>query len=333
MQRTLSLITRLCCISIVFALPGCAPDKPGIYCNEQIKAGKRSDFRDLNAKLFEGLKANNANKLEGIMSQEFINDPTKLRQIELLSNRLKEADYDILDEFYIINNPKDKNTIKVTDRGINNYDLHYDTLTHEIYIVHFIPKKNAVRYMITAVYGKYDYGWKVNKFDLNKYAINGKTAPELFKLAKERYAKNYLVDADDIMGQAIDCARPENEWKYKEEKEISAFSNKLDGKVNKKYNFPYTITQVRTQPEIFRVENQKTPDGVFPMIYYLSDIKLADTIALKKENKSIQKVIGTVMPGIDKDKKCVLYSVFGLMPDGTRGKSFDHFDITDRLQP
>jgi len=312
-------------------LQGCKPAKPGIYSNDQIKSGQRDDFHSLNTKLLAELKANNPHLLEGLMSNEFVSDPTRLRQIELLSNRLNEADYELLDEFYIVNNPKDKNTIKADNLGVNNYNMHYDTLTHEIYVAHFVPKKNAIGYMITAVYGKYDYGWKVNRFDLDEYAVNGKTAPELFKLAKEDYDKKYLVDAANLMQQAQDCIHPCQGWQYQQEAGIKSFADQVADQLNHKYNFPYTVKQVSTQPMIFRVLNQKTPDGVFPMIYYLSDIKLADTIALKKENEHIRKVIGNVMPGIDKDKKCVLYAAFNQMPDGS--KAFDHFDMTDKLQP
>jgi len=316
---------------LTIALQGCKPARPGIYSNDQIKSGQRDDFHSLNTKLLTELKANNPHLLEGLMSNEFIADGTRLRQIELLSNRLNEADYELLDEFYIVNDPKDKSTIKAEDRGINNYNMHYDTLTHEIYIAHFVPKKNAIRYMITAVYGKYDYGWKVNRFDLDEYAVNGKTAPELYKLAKEDYDKKYLVDAANLIQQAQDCIHPCQGWQYQQEAEIKGFADKASDELNRKYNFPYTLKQVSTMPMVFRVLTQKTDDGVFPMVYYLSDIKLTNVAALNKENEQVKKVIGKVMPGIDKDKKYILYSVFNQMPDGS--KAFDHYDITDKLQP
>jgi hypothetical protein len=316
---------------LILTLQGCGPDKPGIYRNEQIKSGKRDDFHALNALLFDGLKANDAKRLGTIMAKEFIDDRSKFRTVELLSNRVKENNsYDLLDEFYIINDMKG-HTISVNDRGINNYKVDYDTLSREMYIAFFVPKANANRWMITATYCKYEYGWKLNKLDINKYTINGKTAPELFKSAKEEYAKNYLVDATNAAELALDCLKPSTGWQYPEEKDVSKFYDQAKDRLDKKYDFPYALKQVNTQPQIFRVFNQNGPDGVFPIVYYLSDINLKDTVALKRENANIKKVIGNVMPGINKDKKYVFYSIFNQMPDGTR--TFDHYDLTDKLQP
>jgi hypothetical protein len=243
----------------------------------------------------------------------------------------EDSSYDILDEYYIVNDKKGAHTIKSGNRGINNYKIDFYAGTQEMYLVFFVPKVNANRWMITALYNKLDYGWKLTGLNLGRYVSNGKTAPELYKLAKEEYGKNCLVDASNIMGQAMDCLRPCMGWQYPDEKEMTGLYAELNDKVSKKYNFPYTLSHVKTQPQIFRVFNQNSPEGVFPIIYYLSDIKLKDTTALKKENENIRKVIGQAMPGIDKNKKYVFYSVFNQMPDGT--KAFDHFDITEKLQP
>jgi hypothetical protein len=66
------------------------------------------------------------------------------------------------------------------------------------------------------------------------------------------------------------------------------------------------------------------------MIHYLTTIPLKDTVALKKENAQIRKIIGKIMPGIDKDKKYVLYSAFKEKPVSTR--EVDRFEMTDKLQ-
>jgi tricorn protease-like protein len=88
------------------------------------------------------------------------------------------------------------------------------------------------------------------------------------------------------------------------------------------------VQQVGTQPWIFRVFTKTTPEGVFPQIYYISHIKLADTNAIKKENVNIRKVIGKILPGIDRDTKYVYYAAFKNMPDGSG--SFEHFDMIDK---
>jgi len=326
------LIKLFSFLTLVFLLPGCEPEKPGLYNNDHIKSSQRNDFHDLNNQLFAGLRANNAKQLSGIMAQEFIDDNSKNRTVELIYNRIKEdSSYSILDEYYIVNDQKGAHSIKANDKGINSFKYDYAADTREMYIVFFAPHKKANRFLITATYCKLNYGWKLVSLDLNKYTINGKTAPELYKLAKEQYGKKHLVEALNTAEEAYECLRPANGWLYPDEANVNKFYSEVMAEVNKKYNFPYTLSKVGTQPQIFRVFNQNSPDGVFPMIYYLSDIKLSNVEALKKENAAVQKAIGAAIPGIDKDNKYIYYSVFNQMPDGS--KAFDHYDITEKVQP
>jgi hypothetical protein len=87
---------------------------------------------------------------------------------------------------------------------------------------------------------------------------------------------------------------------------------------------------VPTHPRIFSISTQTTPDGVFPLVYYMSSIKLKDTAALRKENEIIKKVTGKVIPGIDKDKKYVFYDAYNEWPRSDR--SVDRYDMTDKLK-
>jgi hypothetical protein len=308
------------------------PAKPGIYENDQIESKQRDDFHALNTILLQELKTGKADSASDIMSKDMIDDHGKYRQVELVGNRLKEGDYSVLDEFYIVSAKKDTATqvLKVTNKGINNYEYNYAISTLEQYIVFFVPKGIPNQYMITAEFCKFDYGWKLSKLDLGEYAVNGKTGPELDKLAHQRYDEKCLAVATTIAQQAGQCLRPSGTWKYPDEQAVGDFTGALINETNRKYQFPYTVTQVSTEPWIFRVFSKTTPQGVFPQIYYISHIKLADTNAIKKENANIQKAITKVFPGIDKDNKYIYYSAFKNMPDGSG--SFDHFDMIEKLK-
>ena len=282
--------------------------------------------------MLEALKANNPRLMDGVMSSELIADNGKLRLIELCSNRLKEDAYTLLDEYYIVN--KDKypvsKFIKANDLGINNYKLNYNATTREMYIAFFVPKSIPNKYLIAAVYSKYDYGWKLSHLELNPYALNGKTAPELFATANKMYNKKYFLDAVNTMEQAKTCIKPFEGLEYQAEKEMNDFYLKLIKEINKKYRYPLTLTLVPSHPRIFSVSTRTTTDGVFPQVYYMTSIKLRDTVALKKENEKVREVIGKVIPGIDKDKKFVFYDAFNEWPESYR--SVDRFEMTDKLK-
>lgn len=66
------------------------------------------------------------------------------------------------------------------------------------------------------------------------------------------------------------------------------------------------------------------------MVDYLSSIKLKDEAAIRKENAQVRKIIGTILPGIDLDRKYVQYSAFNQMPSAKR--EVDRVEMTDTLK-
>ena len=324
-MRLLKLFSFLLLVTV---LQGCM-DNAGTWKNEQIKASKREDFHALNKQVLKDLKANSPKDLRSNLCKELIDDNHTDRLVELISNRLNDDNYNLLDEYYVINKYKDQDTIAAKGSDIKRYILDYPGTTREMYISFFIPKTGENKYLLSIIYAIYNYGWKVSSMNLGPYTINGKTAPELFKLAKENYDKKYLIDAVNNMALAFTCVRPSDIWQYPDEPELHDFYVKVINEANEQYKFPFMLNLVPTKPMILKVYNQTNPDGAYPMVYYISRINLKDTLAIRKENEQIKKVIGTVMPGIDKNKKFVFYSAFNKRPSGN--KTVDHYDMTDKL--
>lgn len=313
---------------LIIVVQSCA-DKAGSWKNEQINAGKREDFHKLNDEAFKYIKANDPKGLQSLLCKELIDDSHTERLVELISSRLNDDKYSMLDEYYVINKYKDYDTIFSKGKDINSYSLNYPGITREMYITFFVPKTSENKYMVSIAYAKYNYGWKISTLDLEPYTINGKTGPELFKLAKEQYSKHYLIDAVNNIALALTCFKPSEIWQYPNEGEISVLNGKVINEANERYKFPFTLNQVTTKPQIIRIYNQINADGAYPVVYYLSKINLKDTLAIRRENEQIKKVIGKAMPGIDKDKKYVFYAAFNQRPTGY--KTVDHYDMTDKL--
>ena len=315
---------------IAAALTSCKPHEPGIWKNDKIESGVREDFHKLNEQVMDGLKTNDRLKMDGLMSKDLIQNSGRLRLIELCSNHLKDGNYTLLDEYYIVNRDKGDKELKSGDEGINNYSFKYTADTREMYIAFFVPKNIPNRYLISAIYCKFDYGWKISQLEVNPYTFNGKTAPELLDYAKDLFAKNYLVDALNSLQLAQTCVEPCYGWKYPDESKIHDLELKVVDLMNKEYVYPFTLTQVPTHPRIFGISTQRTPDGVYPVVSYMSAIKLKDVKGLQKENDNIKKVIGNVIPGIDQDKKYVYYDAFNEWPKYDR--SVDRYEIIDKLK-
>jgi hypothetical protein len=320
---------------LFLALQSCSkPDEIGEWKNDAIKPERRAEFHQLNDQLFDALKANDMEKASAQMSQELLEDEGAVkRTMELVSNRSKTGGYTLLDEYYY-NADKEPGSMVISSaaEGVDAYSFKYSQSTTKANYVALlkVPKNGLNQGLITVIYGKYNYGWKVNKLSFGEYSFNGKNAPQLYKLAKEKRAKGYLLDAVNDMAAAQQCFHPNQQWEYASENQMNSFYYNMVMLVNSKYKFPYVIKEVSTQPKIIRIGNQNLPDGTFPLISYISNIPLRDTLGLRKENNNVKKVIGKVLPGIDKDKKHIMYAIFNGLPGGKISNL--EYDLTDNLR-
>jgi hypothetical protein len=317
-------------LSCIFILQGCGPGKSGIWKDAKIKSGVRDEMHVLNDTLLNTLKDNRYKALQFILSRDMMENTGLMATAERLSVYSKRGKFSLLREYYVVGKPGTSVTISERELGINNYDIHFHNEVAETYLAFFVQKGLTNQRILTAVYNKFDYGWKLSSIDVNQYTFNGKTAPELFEQAMQRYNKGYLVDAVNLMSVSSQCAVPTDSWEYQKSSQMAKFHGMLLQQANAAYKFPYMISGVSTHPQLFSIATKSTDEGQFPQIYYLSKIKLKDTVAIKKENEEIKKAIGKVMPGINADKKYVFYSAFNEKPNPKT--SVDHFDMTDKLQ-
>lgn len=340
---TIKPISAFTCIlfsALLLIFQACKPPQPGIYKNNQIPSGTASKLHQINTSLLSALKVNDIEQLELLMSQELIADRERLSTAEHISNHMKDADYSLMAEYYIVKDTTAEGTGKDTpdkhagviqerDMGINNFDLQFTAPTGESYIALFTPKSAPQKWLITAVYDKFDYGWKLSELEFNPYAENGRTAPELIEQSKDLLKKKYYLDASDAGSYAKNCLNPATGWKYVNEAGIVKFNDIALDSVKAHYQLPLTIKQLPTQPRLWRVRIERTPEGAFPNLNYISTISLYDTTALKKENAALGKIIGKVINGIDKDNKYIYYTIYNNTPKGVMFT--DHYDLKQKL--
>jgi hypothetical protein len=301
---------------------------PGTWKNEQISSGKRENFHQLNTEALRYLKANDPKGLKALLSKEMI-EKNNVRDVEHISNRLNDNEYDLLDEYYVVHKYKDTDTVRSTNGNINRYNLLYPYEATEMYLAYFVPKKTNNKYMISLAYAKFNYGWKIVKLELEPYTINGKTAPELFSLAKEQYSNKQLQAALNNVSLAVTCFVPGAYWQYPDQADAGSFYVRVNREVNERYSYPLVLKQIATGPMILRVYNKNMDDGTYPMVYYMTHFPLKDTTEVKKENLEIRNVVVKLMPGLEQNNKYILYSAFNKQPTGY--EEVDHFDMMDKV--
>jgi hypothetical protein len=316
-------------VCVAIAMQACSPPKPGVYKDDQISSGKRSDFHELNQSALNCIKANSLKKLQEMMSKEMIGQPGNERLVELMSNRLTDNPYDIVEEYYVVSKHKGKDSLAASGTDVNRHTLKYEAIASEMYFAFLAPKQSDNKYLISLVYSKLSYGWKITQMSLAEYTVNGKTAPELIKQAGEEYSKKYLVAALNTMSLAVKCFSPSPFWAYPDSAASSVFYNKMLDEANKKYRYPLTLNQLPTRPMVLSVSMQRNDTWSAPDVWYMTHISIADTNEVKKENMQIRKVLSKLLPGLDKDNKYVLYDAFNEFPSASR--SVDRFEMTDKL--
>jgi hypothetical protein len=323
------IIKSLTLLTLIIALQSCnlTPLKPGIWKDDKIDADKRKDFHAMNDQLLKNIKTGDADAIENMLSKDLLGKAGYKRTIELIGNHMKEGDFSLNEEYYTVNNVKD-GTFKNPDT--DSLDLDYAAVAKEMYMAFLVPKAPLNKYMVTVVYGKFDYGWKIDKLEIQKYTENGKGTVALYQQAIDQLNKGYLIDASNSMAMAHDCGNPSEELKPLFNETMHVFYGKLIAALNNRYKYPLAIEGVSTKPHIFRVDNQVVNGGTYPAVCYLTSYDLRDTVAIKKENEQVKKVIGKVLPGIDKDKNYMIYSVYHQKPEMTSNAY--SYDITVKLQ-
>ncbi|GAA4327822.1 hypothetical protein GCM10023149_31480 [Mucilaginibacter gynuensis] len=325
-----SLIKLPVLLVLILIIQGCGPGTPGSWKDAEIPADMRETFHDLNNQFMKAALANNTNEAEKLMTAELIESGEKLKKLQNIGYYLKTNKYEMLEEYYVINKYTTNDTVLTKNKTINSHNLVYEGSTEEMYMAYFAPKTGASRQMISLVYCKVNYGWKLIKISAEPYMYNGKTAPELYEEAKKCFNKGYLVDAYLLITLANAAGKPNDEWKYLNNDAMLNFYGEVV-KVNREtYELPLIIAGVPTKPRVLRLYTTTLPEGDFPTVCYLSPISLKDTVGVRRENVNIRKVIGNTLKGIDKDKKYIIYSVFNEEPDGK--KMLDHIEYTHRLQ-
>jgi hypothetical protein len=248
-------------VVFMFTIISCTKRSPGIWMNEDIPAGLHSDFKELNETLISGIKANKPKLVENIMSAAMLQNPNVKRTIELASIRLQQGKSQVFDEFYAVHQFKKPQVINARHHGAGSYRMNYMPTERETYFALFTLTSGTNSWMLTATYNKLNYGWKLEDLELNPYTIDGKTCPEWYALAQQKYHKGYLIDALNTLNLARSCSLPNVTWRYTQDDEMSALYSRVINQARAAYPFPVTVKQVASRPQIISVFNSETAEG------------------------------------------------------------------------
>ena len=287
--------------------------------NDHIDPKEREIIKTLDDKIIDALAQNNTAKLKEVFSEDLQkkSGPDLEQFVAMVQDLFKEKNYTILDEY--LENSSAIGTTAVTTKGMSeeDYKIKFPVLTKETYISLLVNNGSHKSQLLTCIYGKFGSEWKLTVLRVGDYSFFGKTAIDFYKQAKINYEQGKLIDAANDIMMARKTARPaDDNFHYQNEEKMSAFADKILQEANAKFLFPIKVGQIKTNPQILNFSPTPMTEGIFPTVAYLSQINLKDTVALKKENDELQKMIGILLPGIDKGKKYVFFRAYNEVSGG-----------------
>lgn len=282
--------------------------------NNNIDNAIRNQIKLNNDLLMNALAENKPAQLKEIFSDtltkqtsnEFEAGVSKMH--ELISTNA----YTILDEYYVKNNSTGfRDTIYKNLPGGPAYKINFEVMTKENYVSLLLHQEAETQLLVTIVYGKYESGWKVDVLRIGRYAFNTKTALDLYNQARTLFESGDLIDAANLASMIKPTLTPADQFfHYEQESAMKEFVKKIIADAGQTFRFPLPVTSIKTTPTIYNIQPMPMPEGILPVVTYLTKINLADTASLIIENDELQKIIGTLFPGIDKNNRYVLFQAY-----------------------
>lgn len=309
---------------ILFGLQSCNFGTYNSVSNDKIEIQIKNEIDKIDKIVVKSIFENNPKLIKGIMSDILVKQSgDKIDDlIHQANSYVDHCEFEILDQFYIKNTTKGiSNTVTLGLNDPNDYIIRYKAENKEMFVSLLILKIGIDQWLLTNIYGKYKEGWRLNIFHIGEYTHNGMTAPELYKKSKEQYENGFFIDAVNNMILCSQVIKPVNGyWLYQNETEMKNFYEFLLKEINNKYQFPITVSNIETKPQIINILPQGVNEGFFPMINYLTKIDLKDTLNTRIENDKLHSTIGTIFNGIDLNNQYILYKAWNEIPDDKNPK-------------
>jgi hypothetical protein len=239
-----------------------------------------------------------------------------------MHNTVHSNSYSVFDECYV-KKPKaeSRDTILNDTKGEKSYKFNFDGTGGESYISMLLHDEDDGQLLITCIFLKVKDQWKLNAFRIGRYSFFGNTAIDIYNQAKNAYEKGDVMDAANLITLAKQPLTPAFQFfQYNKDREIRAFAVKVLNEIDTTFRFPNMIGELKTEPTLYNIRPLPMMEGIFPVVTYGTKINLADTVAVKKENDELQKLIGQLFPGIEKNNKFIFFQAYqqtqaGLKPE------------------
>jgi len=305
------------------------------FKNENVPQDVKNIIVQADKKIIEAIRNDRIEAVKDILNKELISTVGESKFDSLLHGMkflLWNYDLEYKDQFYV-ENTAGISPITIFSGFLGDYDyiINYGTTDKKVFVSLIIPKEVVNKFLITLIYGLDGDDWKLNYIQFGQFSVFNKTAIDFYRKARKEFDKEFLIDAGCDLFYGRQCLRPAAHlMQYVKEDDFIELQKKVNSTINSTYTFPVILEQIATQPQILNILPEHDKKEWFPLITYFSRIPIKDTSNLKIENQQIQRSIGMIFNGIDKNKMFIYYNVVNEMPDGSN-KEIDHYGFIQTL--
>ncbi len=307
-------------LCVFFCCYGCTQGvaKSEVIQNDKIEQSLRGEIDAMNKQAYKSLCDNNYGMLSQLFSDSLmmrIKPDFAQKFMPQIQRVIKDRSYRAFDDFYIKAAKNDDSLRLPGGKGNSAYVLSYVAGAGETYISMLVAGDSVNEVMLTLIYVKADGKWKLNVLRGEDYSLGAKDAVGHYQNAMRLYKDSAVIDAMNAMALSSHCGMPAGSmFRYANAKDMGFFYDTLTAAAKAKYTLPYVINDVATKPRAVNVTVELVERQFVPMVVYQSSVLLSDTVSLKKENDELQKNIGKVFRGMDKNNKIIVYRAYNELP-------------------
>lgn len=322
-------ICRLLLFAVLFIITSCGNTPPGTEMSPE-------EADRLNRQLVQALRRGDINGVKAMCSDSLL----KSTGSNLDSLVLKAATIFADTAFTVLyaNNIKHDvqkkiDSLRVFEGSDSAFVMNLPVFTPHQYIsLLLLHNRVGSGFLVTSLYAYNGSAWTLGVLKAGPYSLAGRHAPVWFAEAKRRAAKGWIMDAVNYSSLAVQCLQPAGRMlQYDSEAEITAAYSRWMKELSQQYVLPYTLGNIRSNPAVFRIYPEISPEGFYPMVHYLSSISLSDSASIRLEYQQVRMEVARLFPGLNQDKEYIFFRVFNRIPEP--GKESDYIAFVDRLKP
>lgn len=302
---------RIVLLFAILTLQSCMSGSNDTVANDKIDSKLREIIKSKNDSLMDAMSNSDLKAYKALASEKFVKHIQSKTSnfVWLYRKGYLDNKYAIFDEYYNVSS-KPLTQIKIESEK-NGYNFSYVNEQNETYVSLLKASLYQNDYLLIVTYSLTDTGWRITDIEATMFGHYGKNAKEYYEMAKKSEKDGFQIDAFLYADMAvISMQESESMLKFNDEKEMKSFNIDLLNKINKKYQFPHIIEDIDSKPEILKIQNHLTKEGMYPLISYKTTIPLRDIEKLKNEYEQIKTKIRTIYTDMDFNRPVVLYSLY-----------------------